>query len=46
MRMGFSSSVHMSNRVGVDVAVKGCNASKTHVLLQLRYAAYTGNRQI
>ena len=40
------SSMHMSNRVRVDVAVKGCNASKTHVLLQLGYAAYTGNRRI
>lgn len=31
----------------VYVAVEGCNASKTHVLLQLGYnTAYTGNRQI
>jgi len=39
MRLGFSSSVCMSNRVRADVALKGCNASKTHVLLQLRYTA-------
>jgi hypothetical protein len=48
VRVGWGSSVHMRNRGRVAVvAVKGCNASKTHVLLQLGYnTAYVGNRQI